>query len=98
MTGVFVPLLQNSANPRLLFLTSGLAQLQALAESLTELDKSGSTAGALVSSSVPSGPAGNRATKDAIKNDHADVEVGATCKWSEDVRRFAWHPGDWTGM
>lgn len=63
MTEFFARLLLNSANPRLLFLTSGLAQIQVLAESPAEMDKSGPTAGTPLSSSVPSGPTGYRATK-----------------------------------
>lgn len=66
MTEVFAPLLLNSANPRLLFLTSGLAQIQVLAESPAEMDKSSPTAQTRVSSSAPSGPTGYRATKVAI--------------------------------
>lgn len=66
MTETFAPLLLNSENPRLLFLTSGLAQIQALAESPSEMDKSGPSARAPGSSPAPAGPTGYRATKVAI--------------------------------
>lgn len=66
LTETFAPLLLNSKNPRLLFLTSGLSQIQALAESPAEMDRSGPTARPPSSAPAPAGPTGYRTTKVAI--------------------------------
>lgn len=66
MTDVFTPLLLSSADPRLLFLTSGLAQIQVLAESPSDADRSGPTAGVPSSAPAPAGPTGYRTSKVAI--------------------------------